>query len=142
MNSAAEPNMGLSNVELIEFHDARVKDITIQRGGVGRLRFERVSLFVEKAKDLYDVWSCELDLRMNGLRRLMLSGLQDADHYVVDAEFYDATGGKVTPSSTEVTRITLVLAGQYGGEIEIEFDRADFENVVPQRKLEEWSGPL
>lgn len=134
-----------ANVALLDLHDARLNELTVQKGGGGRIRLERVSVFVPIADETYDVWSCALDLCVTGLRNLALSGLQDADHYISDAEFYDAAGSAVTPDSmlgsSGATRLALTLAGR-GGKVEIEFERIDFGSIDAHRKLEQWSGPL
>jgi hypothetical protein len=131
-------------IALIAFHDARLNSLILKSSGDGKLEFSHMCVYIETSPNEYDVWSYQVDLMLDGVKRVSIGGPLNSGHYVSDGHITDVDGCEIEMATaltwTVADNIELVLSS--ADILSIKVARVQVMLVAPLEKLETWSGPL
>ena len=138
------PNLKLSNIALLEFHDAVLDELIWQQRGACALVFQHIAVYKFVAHEHYEVWSCSATLELAGVSHLEVDGAFSQQDWVSDLEAFDASGAKFQDidltSKQAVSKVMVKFTN--GALITIELTSANVATLEPITKLEDWFGPL
>ena len=138
----------LSSIAFLEIHDADVESITLLRGGVISVLFAHLATYCQRAPDLYDVWSCRAEVRLEGADSATLLGTLPTDRggvsdggFVGDdqepVEFLDCLRGQ-----QRVRRMWLDFVAGATFEVTAQSAVLDGLRTTRDEPFEVWEGPL
>jgi hypothetical protein len=129
----------------IEFHDARVGQLSLVANGALRVGFEHICVYFRAAPEAFEVWSVRAVLQGEDVEALEVRGAFQADDYVSEGTILDEKGVEIAEVNAEglgrARRLDLLFAGS-GSEIHTSMGAARFVIDALVERLEDWNGPL
>jgi len=128
----------------IEFHDAVVAAITVEKAGKIEISFSHVSAYVDRGAGRTEVWSYAGHLQLLGVTEFMILGTIGEDDYVADGDLSDSAGNGIDLVNAlngfdGFGRLDLVLAGS-ATKVKAICSGCRFTDLRPIKMLEEWEG--
>lgn len=141
--SMLENQMG--SIALIEPHDGEIESVSIALDGTARVQFAKLSVYLERGTEHYEIWIYRGVLEIGGAYELALHGQPQAgfDDYVDDA-VVSADSVEVSWKELLDRRLVTQMKLSFGSGRTIDINCHDVQLVLQQsiKHVEDWAGPL
>jgi hypothetical protein len=133
------------DIELVEFHDARLRELVLLEAGSLFLRFAHLVVYERRVTDLYDVVSYRAELIVRGVSELRcLGAINEKDRLSIarvdDEEVLSATDAALSGDGRSARSVELIFAA--GTSLHAKCTHIILELQERGRILETWEGPL
>ena len=131
-------------IAFVEFHDATMTALTVQREGVAVFNFDHIAVYIEESPNRFNVWSYRADLLFQGVEQLSVEKRLGNSDYVSDGHVIDAAGQEVELALaldwTHADKVELVFSS--AGVLSAKISHVRLNSDCALKKFEEWIGPL
>jgi len=127
----------------IDFHDAVIASITLQRDSSLIITFDRLCFFYSVERNEYEVWVCAASIACSGVRTFELKGKLDPGICVSHGSMQDAEEREIPTLTADETPLSLMsLTLMSGTDVRLSLESAKLHALKRVKQLENWTGPL